>query len=176
MNPVLLLDNQWRVDRVISVERACELILEDLVTAASEEIAFVMHSQRLEIVVPSVVARVRSTGRMRPYRDPICTPRRVRIRDRHVCQFVVDGRPCTRTGDSADHLVPQSLGGLSTWTNLVAACKVHNGFKRDRTIDDMHRHYGWSLRKSPVVPTYQDVVVGEIRGVRPGWEPYLLVS
>ncbi|CAN5705521.1 hypothetical protein BH24ACT5_BH24ACT5_31970 [soil metagenome] len=42
--PVLLLDATWRVDRVISSDRAVELLLAGRVTAASPELAATYHS------------------------------------------------------------------------------------------------------------------------------------
>ena len=40
--------------------------------------------------VPSVIARIGRVGRNR-YRPPSCNARRVRLRDDHVCQFIVNG-------------------------------------------------------------------------------------
>jgi 5-methylcytosine-specific restriction endonuclease McrA len=172
MNSVLLLDPSWRIDRIISIERACELLVAGQATAASEEIAMVMHSPSIEVIIPTVIARLGQVHSVMR-RPPICSARRVRVRDEHVCQFVVDGRPCTRAGDSADHLVPQCRGGRSTWTNLVAACREHNGYKRDRSLVEMHAQYGWTLRREPIVPSRQAVVLGDVRGLRPGWELFL---
>lgn len=172
MKSVLLLDPSWRIDRVISVERACELLVGGQAVAASSDVAMLMRSPSIEVVVPTVVARIGS-GHCVMYRAPTCTARRVRVRDDHVCQFVVEGRPCSRRGDSADHLIPTSHGGRSTWVNLVAACREHNGFKRDRSLDEMHRHYGWTLRREPHIPTRRALLIGDIRFPQPGWEPFL---
>ena len=51
----------------------------------------------------------------------------------------------------------------------------HNGFKRDRSLDEMHNHYGWTLRRSPIVPSRQQIIIGDLRRLEPGWEPYLEV-
>ncbi len=172
MTSVLLLDASWRIDRVISVERACELLVCEHVVAASSDVAMVMHSPSTEVVIPTVVARIGAVHSV-IRRPPICTARRVRVRDAHVCQFVIDGRPCSRRGDTADHLLPACRGGTSTWLNLVAACRDHNGFKRDRTLDEMHAHYAWTLRRTPIVPSRQQIIIGDLRRLEPGWEPYL---
>ena len=169
---VLLLDPSWRIDRVIGVERACELLVAGHAVAASADIATVMRSPSIEVVIPTVVARI-GVVRYAFHRPPTCTARRVRLRDAHVCQFIVDGRPCSHRGDSADHLVPSCRGGRSTWHNLVAACREHNGYKRDRSLDEMHRLHGWTLRRQPGVPTRQSLLLADIRHVQPGWELYL---
>jgi 5-methylcytosine-specific restriction endonuclease McrA len=171
--PVLLLDAGWRVDRVIGVELACELIVTGKVVAASEDIATIMHSPSIEVAIPSVVARI---GRLHAAqrRTPTCSPRRVRQRDSHLCQFVVDGQPCDRRGDSVDHLMPRSRGGGNGWLNLVASCRGHNHSKADRTIDEMRRRYGWDLRRVPYVPSRTEVLVSAIGTPQAAWEPFLV--
>ena len=176
--PVLLLDPAWRIDRVIGVEHACELLLEHAVVAASDDIAMVLHSPSIEVAVPSVVARI---GRIHPGehdRPPACSHRTVRQRDRHICQFVVDGEPCQRRGDSVDHLVPRMLGGESVWENLVASCRLHNGVKASTPYHEMHRRHGWALRRQPFQPTRRSLLVTALRdsSARPSWTPFLDAS
>lgn len=171
--PVLLLDAAWRIDRVITSDRAVELLVARRAVAASEEVAAWYRSPSIVVEVPSVVARV--GGVLGPSRGLACSHRRVRIRDRFECQFVIAGDPCHRRGDSVDHLVPRSLGGPSTWTNLVAACTTCNGHKRDRTLSEMTNRYGWSLRREPHVPSHASIILGSNR-LQPGWEPFLRVA
>ena len=171
-NPVLLLDAGWRVDRVIGVEYACELLVTGKAVAASTDIAQVLHSPSIEVAVPSVIAR---SGRLHAAqrRTPTCSPRRVRQRDAHQCQFVIDGLVCDRKGDSVDHLVPRSRGGGNGWLNLVAACRHHNHSKADRSLEEMRRRHGWDLRRAPYVPTRTEVLVSSISNPRAEWEPFL---
>lgn len=170
--PVLLLDASWRVDRVIGVEFACELLVTGKAVAASSDIAMVMHSPSIEVEIPAVVARI---GRVHSaqHRAPSCSARRVRQRDQHVCQFVVDGAPCDHRGDSVDHLLPRSRGGPNSWLNLVAACRSHNHSKADRSFEEMHRRYGWSLRRDPFVPSRSEILVASIGNARVEWAPFL---
>jgi hypothetical protein len=161
--PVLLLDAAWRIDRVIDAEHACELLVMHRVVAASEEIATVM---------PSVVARIGLLHACE-LRPPAYSARRVRLRDAHLCQFVIGGTPCSRRGDSVDHLLPRSLGGGDSWLNVVAACRLHNGAKSNRTLDQMHRLYGWSLKRDPFVPSRSALVAAGLRDRHPAWEPFL---
>lgn len=169
--PILLLDAAWRVDRVIGVETACELLVCGRAIGASEEVAMVMHSPSVAVEVPSVVARVGRVSRMR-YRPPACNARRVRLRDDHICQFVVDGSACDRRGDSVDHLQPRSRGGDSTWINLVASCRRHNGEKSDRSLSEMER-YGWQLRRLPMVPSRESILLAGFPRHAPSWLAYV---
>jgi 5-methylcytosine-specific restriction endonuclease McrA len=170
--PVLLLDAAWRIDRVIDAERACELLVMNRVVAASEDIATVMHSPSVTVEIPSVVARI---GLLHACEllPPSYSPRRVRLRDAHACQFVIAGAPCSRRGDSVDHLVPRSLGGGDTWLNVVTACRAHNGVKSNRTLEQMHRTYGWTLQREPFVPSRGVLVAAGFRDRHPAWEPFL---
>ena len=168
--PILLLDAAWRVDRVITSDRAVELIAGGRVVAASEELAAVYHSPSTTIEVPSVIARL--GGLVGPARGLSCSHRRVRIRDHFECQFVIAGVPCRRRGDSVDHLQPRSLGGPSSWTNLVAACTTCNGTKGDTPFAVMSDRHGWSLRREPHVPSLASIILASTRP-QPGWEPYL---
>lgn len=173
--PVLLLDPAWRIDRVIGAEHACELILERAVIAASEDIATVMHSPSIEVAIPEVIARLGRIHVGENDRAPACSHRAVRQRDRHRCQFVIDGTPCERRGDSVDHLMPRVLGGGTEWTNLVASCRNHNGIKASTPFVEMQRRHGWSLRRQPYKPTRRSLLVNAIREghPRPAWEPFL---
>jgi len=173
--PVLLLDAAWRIDRVIGVQTACELLIDRKVVPASADIAMLMRSPTLTVEVPSVVARV-GPGRIVGFQPPACTPRRVRLRDDHQCQFVVDGIPCGRRGSTVDHLVPRSKFGPSTFTNLVAACVTHNSAKADATLDEMCARHGWVLRRTPAVPTRASLLVAGIGRAQPGWGPFLAAA
>ncbi|MEP1126346.1 MAG: HNH endonuclease [Ilumatobacter sp.] len=170
--PVLLLDATWRIDRVIGVNRACCLLAAGEAVAASDEIAHVMRSPSTSIEIPSVIARTTAINR-RSYRPPGCTARRVRLRDAHTCQFVIDGRACDALGDSVDHLHPRSLGGDDAWLNLVASCKAHNNAKANRTLDQMGERYGWRLRRAPFAPTHLQMQAASICRASSAWEPFL---
>lgn len=169
--PVLLLDAAWRVDRVISSDRAVELLLAGRVTAASPELAATYHSPSTAVDVPSVIARIDGVV-IRDDRAPACSHRRVRLRDGHRCQFVIGGEPCERRGDSVDHLTPRSLGGRSTWINLVAACRACNCRKANAPFEAMRRSHGWALKRQPFVPSRLAVISAGTRRMA-GWEPFL---
>ncbi|MEZ5215321.1 MAG: HNH endonuclease [Ilumatobacteraceae bacterium] len=173
--PVLLLDAAWRIDRVIGAQEAVERLVEDKVVAASEDIVAIFHSPSITVEVPAVIAVRYASGRVRAdVRPPACTKQGVRRRDHHECQFVVAGVPCTRRGTSVDHLLPKSRGGPDTWENLVAACTAHNSLQKgDRTLQEMHDRYGWTLKREPFVPTRASLVTAGIRRPPPSWRLFL---
>ena len=77
-----------------------------------------------------------------PYSD-----KAVLRRDRHTCAY------CSRPADTVDHVVPRCQGGLSTWSNTVAACRPCNSRKGGRTPAQA----GMPLRSPPFVPTLVDL-------------------
>ncbi len=67
-------------------------------------------------------------------------------RDRGVCAYC--GRQVTFADASMDHVLPLSLGGPSTWENLVNACRRCNERKANRTPEQARM----PLRFRPFVP------------------------
>lgn len=65
---------------------------------------------------------------------------KILIRDDWTCQY------CGDYGNTIDHIMPKSRGGLNTWGNLCVACKKCNGLKSNCTPDEI----GF---KNPVIPS-----------------------
>jgi 5-methylcytosine-specific restriction endonuclease McrA len=77
-----------------------------------------VHSPSIEIKLPSVVSL---KTYVRPPRHPAFTRFNVFLRDRFSCQY------CGSRDDlTFDHLLPRSLGGQTTWENVVTACSDCN--------------------------------------------------
>jgi len=103
-----------------------------------------IHSQRLSMRVPSVVA-------LKEYRHldghPAFTRFNIYCRDRWVCQYCASSfAPADLT---FDHVLPRSRGGRTTWENVVAACSPCNLRKANKTP----REAGMQLRRAPYKPT-----------------------
>jgi len=81
--------------------------------------------------------RYRRTGRI------VFSREGVKVRDGYRCVY------CGKPGDTIDHVVPQSRGGATSWTNCVTACRRCNQRKADRSLAEL----GWTLRLTPVEPT-----------------------
>jgi 5-methylcytosine-specific restriction endonuclease McrA len=170
-NHVLLLDASWRIDQVVTAQEVVSDLIDGRVVAASDDIVAVFHSPSLTVPVPAVVAAI---GSLQTFsrRPPLCSPRLVRIRDRNVCQFSVHGELCTTRATTADHLHPESLGGLDEWSNMVAACERHNAFKAAVPWPIMRDRYGWGLRRQPKAPTRAELLIASVNHPPQGWAPF----
>lgn len=100
--------------------------------------------------VPRVLRLVRYVAmRWRHGQRPGWSKRGVYQRERGLCGY------CGARGNTIDHIVPQSRGGLSTWENTVLACGPCNNRKGDRMLAQT----GMRLRVRPYVPTWQEIFV-----------------
>lgn len=91
---------------------------------------------------------------------PGLTKRRLLRRDRHTCAYCggVFGDELLQ----CEHIVPQSRGGATSWTNLVAACAGCNGYKADRLPEEA----GMRLLYLPYVPSRYESFLLDGRNVR----------
>ncbi|MGH9247511.1 MAG: HNH endonuclease [Acidimicrobiales bacterium] len=157
----LVLNATYEPLAIVPSRRAVVLVLDDRADVVRENGA-VFHSQRLTIVVPSVV-RLRRFVRV-PYHRRVAVSRRaVMARDASSCQY------CGRPADSIDHVVPRSRGGAHVWENVVAACRPCNLRKRDRLVQEA----GMRLRQVPRAPigtTWLMLTAGTVPGE---WLPFL---
>lgn len=92
--------------------------------AAVAEYDHVVRSPSQEVRLPSVVALRRY--RKRPQGVPF-TRYNVFLRDRFTCQYCLAVRPASEL--TFDHVRPRSLGGETSWENVVAACGACNSRK-----------------------------------------------
>jgi len=84
----------------------------------------VVHSPSVSFQLPSVIALKEFVPMVR---RPAFTRFNVFLRDRFSCQYC-NGR--FRVEDlTFDHVVPRSLGGRTTWENVVTACSCCNLLK-----------------------------------------------
>jgi 5-methylcytosine-specific restriction endonuclease McrA len=67
-------------------------------------------------------------------------------RDSHRCQYCGQTRPVNQL--SLDHVVPRSLGGKTTWENIVCSCMSCNSRKGGRTPSQA----GMKLLSTPAKP------------------------
>lgn len=91
----------------------------------------VVHSPSIAFKVPSVVALKRYVsfnGR------PAFTRYNIYLRDNFTCQYCAEPFPAKDL--TFDHVHPRSRGGLTEWTNVVAACSPCNLKKANRTPEE----------------------------------------
>ncbi|HWQ14403.1 MAG TPA: HNH endonuclease [Roseiflexaceae bacterium] len=129
---VLVLNASYEPLQLISIRRAIVLLLQDkaeLVEAAEQR----LRARGLSLEVPVVIRLVRYIKIPRRLRLP-CSRRGVLARDRETCQYC--GVQPGRAQLTVDHILPRSRGGLTTWENVVAACRDCNHRKGGRTPEE----------------------------------------
>ncbi len=129
---VLVLNASYEPLQLVSIRRAVVLLLQEkaeLVEAAEQR----LRAQGFSLEVPIVIRLVRYIRIPRRMRLP-CSRRGVLARDRETCQYC--GVQPGRLHLTVDHVVPRSQGGLTTWDNVVAACRECNHRKGGRTPEE----------------------------------------
>ena len=117
----------------------------------------VVRSPSTELKIPSVVVL---KDYIRPKKHATFTRFNLFLRDKFSCQY------CGAKGElTFDHLVPRSAGGLTSWTNVVAACAPCNLRKGSKSL----KQSGLRLRKSPYRPS-----AAELRNLGRKFPPNLL--
>lgn len=102
-----------------------------------------VHSQKLKMPVPSIVA-------LRDYIDNTrninFSRRSVYLRDNYTCQY------CSKKFHyedlTFDHVIPRCDGGMTTFENIVTACKTCNFLKGSDLLDP---------KTKPRAPTYWEM-------------------
>ncbi|MCL4479071.1 MAG: HNH endonuclease [Deltaproteobacteria bacterium] len=89
-------------------------------------------------------------------------------RDKDTCQYC--GRKFARAELNIDHIIPRSLGGLSTWENVVCSCVDCNKKKGGRTPEQA----AMKLRRKPAKPEWTPYSVFNFRHhLYKEWAPFL---
>lgn len=102
----------------------------------------VIRSVSASFQVPAVIRLLHKT--VRRFFSPVRYSRKnVLIRDKFTCQYCGSNHDLT-----IDHVLPLSRGGGSNWENVVAACRVCNGRKGNRTPKEA----GMVLSREPRKP------------------------
>ncbi len=81
-----------------------------------------------------------------PKNDVKFNRRNIFARDRNSCQYC--GKRFSTSELSLDHVIPRSLGGKSTWENIVCSCTECNVKKGGKTPQQA----GMTLIKKPLKP------------------------
>jgi 5-methylcytosine-specific restriction endonuclease McrA len=125
---VLVLNGSYEAVNVCPARRAMTLLFKG--AAVVEEVSkYTLHTDKLDIPVPSVIRLVRY--RRIPRLNRSVSRKGIMLRDHCTCQYC--GSTLLSRNLTMDHVTPKSRGGLSTWENLVAACFPCNNKKGDRT-------------------------------------------
>lgn len=159
---VLVLNRSYLPVHVTSVRRAFSLLYQGIARAVNEEY------QTFDFGEWSQLAVARDSDSIGTYRGRIRVPRvivliafdrlpkrhvrfsRINImsRDKFQCQYC--GLRPPRSELNLDHVIPRSLGGRSTWENVVTSCVDCNRRKGGRTP----RQARIELVRKPVRPRW----------------------
>jgi len=181
---VLVLNRSFLPIHITSVRRAFTLLYQDIARVVNEEYRTFDFQSWQEL---SVARDAESIGSVR---GPIRVPRVIvltafdRIPKRHVrfsrlniyardaftCQYC--GHHPPRQELNLDHVVPRSLGGRSTWENVVCSCLECNRRKGGHTP----KQAGLKLRRKPARPHWTPFVNLMLANARyKEWRPFLNV-
>ena len=188
---VLVLNKHYMALRVIDVKRAFSLLFKEQAEVISCEegsyfnydfdswrqlgemqSTFAENSHdwistvNFDIAVPRII-RLLFYDRL-PRKPVKLNRRNIYARDRNNCQYC--GRKFPLPELSIDHVVPRSLGGGSTWENLVCACTKCNVKKGGRTPQQAHM----KLTTKPVMPKRNPVINVHLKHHRyKSWKQFL---
>lgn len=140
---VLVLNSDFEPLNVCHVRRALVMVYlgkADVLHAQDSEISTA--EQRLP--APSVV-KLRHHVK-RPLPELKLSRRTIFARDGHTCQY------CGQAAKdlTIDHVIPKRHGGITTWENLVTACRRCNMKKSDKLLHQT----GMKLMQPPRRPRY----------------------
>jgi 5-methylcytosine-specific restriction endonuclease McrA len=181
---VLVLNRSYLPVHVTSVRRAFALLYQGIARAIDEQYqtfdfeewrqlavareAEAIGTPRGAIRVPRVIVLV-AFDRL-PRRHVRFSRINLMARDGFQCQYC--GTRPTRSELNLDHVVPRSLGGRSTWENVVTSCVDCNRRKGGRTP----RQAGMRLLTRPTRPRWTPLMNLMLSSVRyKEWRPFLSV-
>ena len=123
--PVLVLNASYEPVNITRARRALALLIKGVAVIEEAHDRYVHVGLQLPCVI-----RLRLYRRL-PLRIQTLSRKNILTRDGHICQYC--GEKFLSSELELEHVVPRARGGLSTWENLVAACRDCNGRKADRT-------------------------------------------
>lgn len=122
-------------------------------------------TNRFLIRAPTVI--VARHYRKVPPRTPHLNSAAIFERDGYRCAYC--GNVFQKNDLNLDHVIPESRGGTTTWTNLVCSCKRCNTLKADR----MPHEAGMRLLHRPTAPKARPISF-DIRSIKhPTWKPFI---
>jgi 5-methylcytosine-specific restriction endonuclease McrA len=127
--PVLVLNATYEPINICAARRALVLVLKGVARAEEEHPRFIK-SPTFSIRIPSVIRLLEF--RHIPRQSRALSRKNILMRDRNTCQYC--GGVFSPNELTLDHVTPRSLGGTSTWENLVACCKLCNHKKGNLTL------------------------------------------
>jgi 5-methylcytosine-specific restriction endonuclease McrA len=142
-------------DKVATYDLRGWLVLSRLKSASTDGDEDWVRTPSMRVCVPRIV-RLLTYNRV-PEKTVRFNRRNIIARDENRCQYCGRSFPSKRL--TLDHVVPRSLGGQTTWGNVVCACGECNVRKGGRPPDDA----GMELVRRPGKPKRSPVISFRIR-------------
>ena len=150
----------------IGWETAVKLHFLDKVSVIEWYEDWIIHSARMEMQVPAVVV-IKKNFKRRRLGPMKFSKYNLYLRDLYTCQYC--NTPYTKHNLTLDHVIPLSLGGRTSWTNIVAACGPCNTRKGNKTH--------MKPIKTPYAPNYYELVDKrkqlDMQIAHPSWNAYI---
>jgi len=181
---VLVLNRSYLPIHVTTVRRAFSLIYQDQARAVNEQYETFDFAAWRSLTTPMHVEAIgTSSGAIRVPRVIVLIgfdriPKRhvrysrvnVFARDKFTCQYC-GARP-HRSQLNLDHVIPRSLGGKSSWENVVCSCVDCNRQKGGRTPEQARLR----LHRAPSRPRWTPLMNVMVSNVRYNeWRPFLSI-
>ena len=172
---VLVLNKHYMAIRIVGAKRAFSLLFRDLAEVVSlEEGRYSNYdfqswcevsqlrrdfepdghdwvsTVNFHIAVPRII-RLLFFDRL-PRSEVKFNRRNIFARDKNMCQYCGNRYPTSEL--SLDHIIPRSMGGESTWENVVCSCTKCNVKKGGRTP----RQAGMTIIQRPIRPKHNPLV------------------
>ncbi len=119
--PVLVLNASYEPVNITRARRALVLLIKGVAVIEEAHDRYVHVGLQLPCVI-----RLRQYRRL-PSRIQTLSRKNILIRDEHTCQYCAEKFLSSEL--ELEHVIPRAQGGLSTWENLVAACRDCNARK-----------------------------------------------
>src|SRR5690242_14551418 len=127
MTKVLLLNATYEPLSFVSLKRAVVLLLKEKAEIVETMVERKLRAEQTSFPYPMVIRLISYVPVPRRVSIPL-TKRSLFSRDEYACQYCgTTEKPLT-----IDHVVPQSRGGKTEWTNVVAACESCNRKKGNK--------------------------------------------
>jgi 5-methylcytosine-specific restriction endonuclease McrA len=161
---VLVLNQSYQPISLTTVKKAVNLAWRDKVDLV-ETADYNLRSPTSEFPSPLVI-RLRGGVKFNPFGRVELTRKNLFRRDGGSCVYCGSEHQLT-----ADHVIPKSRGGKSTWENLVTACHTCNNRKDNKTPEEV----GLRLSIKPKQPHYLLFMTQNITP-HEKWKPYLYMT
>lgn len=141
---------------VITSKRALVLIIEGKALVVEEHPYLEVRSVRQNFKVPVMVVLKQFVKSKKIFQSKAAlSQRNLFARDNNTCQYCGRHKSEFKPKEflTREHIIPEYIGGKSTWENLVTACSTCNNKKAHHLLEDTNM----TLLKKPIAPTIFEI-------------------